>query len=65
MQISKLIRRIFTIGGFNGLDRIADIEAYDIIEDSWKLLALQLPCGITNAAAVSVSPSKVLLFGGG
>ena len=63
--ISDLIRRIYTIGGFDGSERIQEIEICDIDLACWKVLNIELPCGITNSAAVSVSPDKILIFGGG
>lgn len=60
-----LIRKIYTIGGFGGVERIQEIEVYDIVLNNWKLLNLKLTSGITNSAAISVSASKILIFGGG
>lgn len=58
-------RKIYTIGGFSGSERVPDVEVYDIATDSWKLLAVKLPNGITNSAAVAISPCRILIFGGG
>jgi len=38
---------------------------YDTEMNNWKVLAVKLPCGVTNSAAISISSNKILIFGGG
>ena len=62
--MSKLTSKIYTIGGFEGSERITMIEEYDIMRDKWAILNLNLKKGLTNSAAISIDDSKILVFGG-
>jgi len=58
-------RYIFTLGGYDGNDRLSSIEKYDIQTDKWTLLEAKLKQPLSNSACFSHSDNSIVILGGG
>jgi len=58
-------RYIFTLGGYDGNDRLNTIERYDRQTDKWTLLEAKLRQSLSNSACFSHSDNSIVILGGG
>ena len=58
-------RYIFTLGGYDGNDRLSSIERYDIKADKWTLLEVELKQSLSNSACYAYSDNSIVILGGG
>jgi len=58
-------RFIYVFGGKAGMGfPLSSIERYDTLEDSWALLAINLPKSLSKTKIVKVNEGTILIFGG-
>ena len=58
-------RYIYTIGGYDGTERLNIIEKYDYKIDKWVLIDVKLKYALSNSACVSYAENKLMILGGG
>lgn len=58
-------RYIFTLGGYDGHDRLSAIEKYDIQTDKWILLDVKLKMSLSNSACFPYADNSIVILGGG
>jgi kelch-like protein 10 len=58
-------RYIYTVGGYDGQERLNTIERYDYKTDKWTLLDVQLKNALSNSACVSIAENTLVILGGG
>jgi len=58
-------RYIFTLGGYDGNDRLNTIEKYDKQTDKWTVLDVKLRQSLSNSACFSHSDNSIVILGGG
>jgi len=58
-------RYIFTVGGYDGQERLNTIERYDYKIDKWTLIDVQLKHALSNSACISFAENALCILGGG
>lgn len=58
-------RYIFTLGGYDGSDRLSSVERYDTQIDKWTLLDVKLKQPLSNSACFPYSHNSIVILGGG
>lgn len=58
-------RYIYTLGGYDGNQRLDLIEQYDVEGGEWNLINIQLPNPLSNLACFCLDENNIILLGGG
>jgi hypothetical protein len=56
---------IFACGGYDGENRLRNIELYRIGQDRWETLEVLLITSLSNCACSSPKPDTIIILGGG
>eukprot|EP01016_Furgasonia_blochmanni_P035541 TRINITY_DN3945_c0_g2_i1.p1 TRINITY_DN3945_c0_g2~~TRINITY_DN3945_c0_g2_i1.p1 ORF type:complete len:395 (-),score=25.43 TRINITY_DN3945_c0_g2_i1:119-1303(-) len=56
---------IFTVGGYDGSERLSTIERYDAQTDRWTVLEVTLRESLSNSACFSPKQNHIVILGGG
>jgi len=58
-------KMIYIFGGYDGINRLDDIDVYDPDVDLWTVLDIALNTSLSNCACFSPCENKIIVLGGG